>query len=146
MTTLEEQIDVAAPAAVVWERLHRVADYPRFVEGLNGARPHGRHHASLDVGVPDGGRSVEADIDDRGRGRLMRLQTVGGAPLRATLAVLARDPGHTTVQVRLEYDPADVSRSFGGPKGLAQAGAIERTVRADLRNFKALVETGGAQE
>lgn len=140
MTTLEEQIDVAVPAAVAWEQLHRVGDYPRFVQGVKQAHTHGRHHASLDIDVDGGEQSVEADIDNRGRGRLMRLQTVSGPPLKATLALLPRDPRHTTVQVRLEYDPATISETFGGPRGFAQAGAIERTVRADLEQFKALVE------
>ncbi|QMU76597.1 cyclase [Streptacidiphilus sp. PB12-B1b] len=140
MTALEQRIDVHAPAAAVWEQLHRVGEYPRFVEGLRRARAHGRHRASLDVGDGGGGCSLEAAIDDRGRGRLMRLRTVDGPPLRATLALLPRDPQHTTVHLRLEYDPAGLGAAFGGPRGEAQADAVEQAVRADLRRFKALVE------
>jgi uncharacterized membrane protein len=141
MTTLEEQIDVSVPAAVAWEQLHRVGEYPRFIEGVTHARAHGRHHAHLYLDVDGSEWGVEADIYDRGRGRLMSLQTVSGPPLKATLALLPRGPQHTTVQIRLEYDPATIKESFGGPRGFAQATAIERTVREDLVQFKALVES-----
>ncbi|MFJ6773726.1 hypothetical protein ACIQOV_22705 [Kitasatospora sp. NPDC091257] len=33
-----------------------------------------------------------------------------------------------------------VRREFGGPRGFAQAGAIERAVREDLDHFRELVE------
>ncbi|MEZ0092254.1 SRPBCC family protein [Streptacidiphilus sp. EB129] len=140
MTTLEEQIDVAVPAKVAWDQLHRVGEYPKFIDGVTHAHAHGRHHACLDLEIDGNEQAVEADIFDRGRGRLMSLQTVSGPPLKATLALLPRDRQHTTVQIRLEYDPATIKETLGGPRGFAQASAIERTVREDLQHFKTLVE------
>ncbi|WP_432093944.1 SRPBCC family protein [Streptomyces sp. bgisy100] len=141
MSTLEEQIDIDVPARVAWDRLHRVEDYPRFVGGVREARTEGRHRAHLDIHAGDRVYELDAEILDRGQGRLMMWRTMNGAPhLAGTFSVLPLDPEHTRIQVRVEYDPDTVKEEFGGPKGFAQASAIERLVRNDLRQFKDLAE------
>jgi hypothetical protein len=40
----------------------------------------------------------------------------------------------------MEYDPQGIQDAFGGPKGMAQVHAVERTVRGDLEHFRDLVE------
>ncbi|MED7954990.1 SRPBCC family protein [Streptomyces sp. BE303] len=140
MCTLEEQIDIDAPVLAAWEQLHRVHDYPRFVDGVRSAHPHGRNLAHLGVEVSGSEHDVETEITDRGRGRVMAWRTLDGLDLHGAFALLALDREHTRLQVRVEYDPEAVHEAFGGPRGFAQAGAIERTVRADLELFRELVE------
>ncbi|MFJ9772528.1 SRPBCC family protein [Kitasatospora sp. NPDC101157] len=140
MTTLEEQIDIAAPALAAWEQLHRVHEYPQFVEGVRTAHPHGRNLAHLGVQVGTTERSVDTEITDRGRGRVMAWRTLDSVHLRGAFALLPLDAGHTRLQIRVEYDPEALHRAFGGPRGFAQAGAIERAVRGDLEHFRELVE------
>lgn len=140
MSTLEEQIDIAAPVLAAWEQLHRVHDYPRFVDGVRSASPHGRNLAHLGVAIGGSERDVETEITDRGRGRVMAWRTLDGVPLRGAFALLPIDAEHTRLQIRVEYDPDAVHEAFGGPRGFAQAGAIERAVRGDLEHFRDLVE------
>lgn len=140
MSTLEEQIDVDIPIAVVWERLHRVESYPRFVEGVREARSEDGHRTHLDVDVGGRVQEFEAEITDRGKEQLMEWQTTSGPDLSGTFSLLPIDREHTRVQARIEYDPGTVKEAFGGPKGFAQATAIERLVRGDLEHFKELVE------
>ncbi|MFF4814827.1 SRPBCC family protein [Kitasatospora sp. NPDC001309] len=140
MTTLEEQIDITAPALATWEQLHRVHEYPRFVDGVRTAHPHGRNHAHLAIRIHGAERSVDTEITDRGRGRVMAWRTLDSVHLSGAFALLPLDPEHTRLQIRLEYDPEAVHREFGGPRGFAQAGAIERTVREDLEHFRDILE------
>lgn len=140
MSTLEEQIDIAAPVLAAWEQLHRVHEYPRFVDGVRTAQPHGRNLAHLGVEVDGTERSLDAEITDRGRGRVMAWRTLDSLRLRGAFALLPLDARHTRLQIRVEYDPEAVQREFGGPRGFAQAGAIERAVREDLNHFRELVE------
>ncbi|MGW4898700.1 SRPBCC family protein [Kitasatospora sp. NPDC004240] len=140
MSTLEEQIDIDAPVLAAWEQLHRVHDYPRFVDGVRDAAPHGRNLAHLRAEVRGAERDVETEITDHGRGRVMAWRTLDGPELRGAFALLPLDGGRTRVQIRVEYDPREVHEAFGGPNGFALAGAIERTVRADLEHFRELVE------
>ncbi|MEV7777463.1 SRPBCC family protein [Kitasatospora sp. NPDC088351] len=140
MSTLEEEIDIDAPVLAAWEQLHRVHDYPRFVAGVRSASPHGRNLAHLGVEIDGAEQDVETEITDRGRGRVMSWRTLAGLPLRGAFALLPLDPGHTRLQIRVEYDPEAVHEAFGGPHGFAQAGAIERAVRTDLKLFRDLVE------
>ncbi|MFI9361818.1 SRPBCC family protein [Kitasatospora sp. NPDC053057] len=140
MTTLEEQIDIAAPVLATWEQLHRVHEYPQFVDGVRSAHPRGRNLAHLGVRVGGAERSVDTEITDRGRGRVMAWRTVESVHLSGAFALLPLDPRHTRLQIRVEYDPEAVHQEFGGPRGFAQAGAIERAVRGDLEHFRELVE------
>lgn len=141
MSTLEEQIDVAVPVQVAWEQLHRIDQYPRFVDGVHHAHAHGGHRARLDLEVGDHERICEAEIVDRGGNQVMTWHTLDDADLKGTVALLPLGVGSTRVQIRVEYDPDTVRTTFGGPRGgFAQAGAIERTVRSDLLQFKHLVE------
>jgi uncharacterized membrane protein len=140
MSTLEEQIDIAAPVLAAWEQLHRVREYPQFVDGVRSAHPHGRNLAHLGVRVSGTEHAVDTEITDLGRGRVMSWRTLNSAHLRGAFALLPLDARHTRLQIRVEYDPEAVQREFGGPRGFAQAGAIERAVREDLEHFRELVE------
>ncbi|MFE4515356.1 SRPBCC family protein [Kitasatospora sp. NPDC056783] len=140
MSTLEEQIDIAVPVLAAWEQLHRVHEYPRFVDGVRSAHPHGRNLAHLGVTIGGAERSVDTEITDRGRGRVMAWRTLDALRLRGAFALRPLDARHTRLQIRVEYDPEAVHREFGGPHGFAQAGAIERAVREDLDHFRELVE------
>ncbi|WP_210581532.1 SRPBCC family protein [Streptomyces sp. GESEQ-4] len=140
MSTLEEHIDVGVPVDRAWDRLHRVEDYPRFVAGVRGARPEAQGRAHLDVEAGGRARELAAEVSDHGDERVMEWHTTGAAELTGSFSLQPIDQNHTRVQARLEYDPGTIREIFGGPKGFAQANAIERLVRGDLESFKEYVE------
>ncbi|MFB6436399.1 cyclase [Streptomyces sp. NPDC056411] len=92
-----------------------------------------------------GGRAQEFEVEivDRDQDKVMVWQTTSGPELAGTFSLLPLDGGHTRLQARFEYQPGTITETFGGPKGFAQAAAIERGVRSDLQQFKELVETRG---
>jgi uncharacterized membrane protein len=140
MSTLEEQIDVDVPIDAAWDCLHRVETYPRFVEGVREARSEGGNRTHLGIDAGDRTQEFEAEITDRAKENIMEWQTTSGPDLAGTFSLLPIDREHTRVQARIEYDPDTVKEAFGGPRGFAQATAIERLVRDDLEHFKALAE------
>jgi len=141
MTTLEEHIDLGVPVDLAWDRLHRVETYPRFVEGVREARREGGSRAHLNVDAGGRAQEIDAEITDRDDNeRTMEWQTTSGPDLAGSFSLLPLDLEHTRLQARIEYDPAAVREAFGGPKGFAQASAIERQVRGDLEHFKEVVE------
>ncbi|QOV37722.1 SRPBCC family protein [Streptomyces ferrugineus] len=142
MSTLEEHVDVGVPIDRAWDGLHRVENYPRFLAGVSEARAEGSGRARLDVEAGGRAREVEAEVSDRAGERVLEWRTTGDPELAGSFSLLAIDDGHTRVQARLEYDPGTVRDTFGGPKGFAQATAIERLVRGDLEQFKEYVEQG----
>jgi uncharacterized membrane protein len=141
MSTLELHVDVDVPVDRAWETLHRVENYPRFVDGLRGARTEAGGRAHLEVEAVGGAREVEAEVTDRGE-RVMEWLTTSAPELTGSFSVQPIDRNHTRIQARLEYDPGTLRDTFGGPKGFAQTNAIERLVRSDLEHFKEYVERG----
>ncbi|GFH33918.1 SRPBCC family protein [Streptomyces pacificus] len=141
MPTLEEQIDITAPGDVVWHHLHRVEDYPQFVGGVREARREGDSGVHVDVETAAGRvLGLDAATDDLRPHRTMTWRTAETPHLSGSVSLLPIDATHTRMQLRMEYDPAEAHDAFGGPRGFAQSSAIERTVRADLHQFKDLVE------
>ncbi|MCN9240170.1 SRPBCC family protein [Streptomyces sp. RY43-2] len=140
MSTLEEHVDINVPIDTAWDSLHQVENYPRFMQGVREARTEtgGRAHLDVETGGPT--RELEAEVSDRDRDRVMTWQTKGTPHLEGTLSFQSIDRNNTRVQARVEYEPDAVRESFGGPKGFAQANAIERVVRGDLEQFKDYVE------
>ncbi|CAM5294059.1 SRPBCC family protein [Streptomyces aurantiogriseus] len=142
MSTLEEHVDVGVPIDEAWAGLHRVGDYPRFVEGVREARTEAGGRTRLDVEAGGRVRELEAEVSDRRGERVMEWHTTGAPELLGSFSLQPIDQNNTRVQARLEYDPNTVRETFGGPKGFAQANAIERLVRSDLQHFKECVEQG----
>lgn len=142
MSTLEEHVDVGVTIDRAWDSLHRVEDYSRFVAGVRDARTEGAGHTHLNVEAGGATRELDAEVSDRTGERVMEWRTTGAPKLRGSFSLQPIDQGHTRVQARLEYDPDTVRETFGGPKGFAQATAIERLVRSDLEQFKEYAEQG----
>ncbi|MEU9121543.1 SRPBCC family protein [Streptomyces sp. NPDC048506] len=141
MSTLEEHIDISVPLPTAWECLHRTETYPRFLNGVREARSDGGL-THLDVDTGGRAREFEVRIVDRDQDTVMAWKTTSGPKLSGTFSLLPIDGQHTRLQARFEYEPGTVTEAFGGPKGFAQAAAIERGVRSDLQQFKELVEQG----
>ncbi|MEU1408629.1 SRPBCC family protein [Streptomyces sp. NPDC005728] len=141
MSTLELHVDVGVPVDTAWETLHRVENYPRFMEGVRGARREAGGRAHLEVAAGGRDREVEAEVSDRGE-RVMEWLTTSAPELTGSFSLQPIDQNHTRIQARLEYDPDIVRDAFGGPKGFAQTNAIQRLVRSDLEHFKEYVERG----
>lgn len=142
MSTLEEHIDVGVPIDKAWNDLHRVENYPRFVDGVREVHSGTEGRTRLDVEAGGRVRAFEAEVSDRTGERVMDWQTTGAPDLMGSFSLRPIDQNHTRVQARLEYDPDTVRETFGGPKGFAQVNAIERLVRSDLEHFKECVEQG----
>ncbi|MEU6092152.1 SRPBCC family protein [Streptomyces sp. NPDC047085] len=139
MSTLELHVDVGVPIDRAWETLHQLEHYPRFVEGVRGARTEAGGRAHLEVETGGRAQELDAEVSDRGD-RVMEWLTTSAPELTGSFSVAPIDKNHTRIQARLEYDPDTIRDSFGGPKGFAQTNAIERLVRSDLEHFKEFVE------
>ncbi|MEU6097910.1 SRPBCC family protein [Streptomyces sp. NPDC047079] len=142
MSTLEEHVDIAVSIDAAWDSLHHAEDYPRFLDGVRDARTETDGRAHLDVEAGGRSRSFQTEVSDHGDRRVMEWRTTGDPRLAGSFSLQPIDQEHTRVQIRLEYDPGTVRETFGGPKGFAQANAIERVVRNDLEHFKEYLERG----
>lgn len=140
MTTHEQSIDVDVPADVAWDQLHRMESYPQFIEGLQNIEQRGQEQAHVQLKADGRGQlGCDTEIIDRRPNEQMAWRiTSGGPQLGGTIDLQALDDQHTTIQVRLEYDPQELRDMFG----LNGSNAVRTTVRNDLEKFKSLVEQG----
>ncbi|GAA3371941.1 hypothetical protein GCM10020367_24800 [Streptomyces sannanensis] len=140
MPRLEEHVDISAPSDAVWEHLHKVEEYPQFVDGVREARRESSARVHMDVDTRGRAKGIDCSTEDIGSQETMAWKTTSTPHLSGSFSVTPLDAEHTRVKARVEYDPAEALDAFGGPKGFAQSNAIERTVREDLHHFKEMVE------
>ncbi|MEU3345062.1 SRPBCC family protein [Streptomyces sp. NPDC006700] len=143
MSTLEEHIDVGVSLDSVWDSLHRVENYPRFMDGVRDARAESGGRAQLDIEAGGRTRQMEMKTSDRTGDRVLEWHTTESPKMSCSLTLHPIDRGSTRIQARLEYDPDTVREAFGGPRGFAQANAIERLVRSDLEHLREYAERSG---
>ncbi|MFH9981911.1 SRPBCC family protein [Streptomyces sp. NPDC017179] len=143
MSTLEEHIDVGVPIDSAWDSLHRVENYPRFMDGVRDARAESGGRAQLDIEAGGRARQMEMKASDRAGDRVLQWHTTESPQMSCSITLHPIDQGNTRIQARLEYDPDTVREAFGGPRGFAQANAIERLVRSDLEHFREYAEHSG---
>ncbi|MCW2942415.1 MAG: cyclase [Actinomycetia bacterium] len=141
MTTLEQSIDVNVPAEVAWAQLHRMDSYPQFIEGLQSVEQRGKDQAHLQIRA-SGNPQMQCDteiMDRRPNEQMTWRITNGGPKMDGSVELRPLDDKHCKVQVRLEYDPKELSDSFG-LKSSKPDSAIKATIKHDLEKFKSLVE------
>lgn len=140
MRTLDEQIEINASAEETWQRLHQVEEYPRFIGGVLRATTGSGNRARLEVRAGGSERTFDAELTDRGQERTLNWRTTAEPALKGSCALYPVDAEHTKLEVQIEYDPDTVRDAFGGPRGFAQSNLIAQAVRADLEQFKHVVE------
>jgi uncharacterized membrane protein len=132
-TSVEHTVVVAAPISEVFERWQRIADYPRFMEGV-------REISWLDekrfrLRSESGGEFYESICEMVLKIPEQRLawRTLSG-PDSSGVASFERAPGErTTMTLKMRYD------SGAGWQDSAQ---VAERLRGNLERFKALMEAG----
>jgi uncharacterized membrane protein len=140
VTTLQESIDVNAPAEAVWAQLHKMDSYPQFIDGVQSVKKRGNDQAALQVKANGHSQKCDTEIVDGRRHEQMTFRIKNTPRMGGTIEL--RPMGdRTTMQVRLEYDPQELSDAFG-LNGSGHNGAVKQSMQQNLAKFKSLVERG----
>src|SRR5258708_4626730 len=115
--------------------------YPQIIDGLQSVEQRGKDQAHLQI-KPDGPSQIQCDTEimDRRPNEQMTFRVMNGGPkMDGSVELRPLDDKHCKIQVRLEYDPQEVSSSLG-LKSAKPDNAIKATVKHDMEQFKSLVE------
>jgi uncharacterized membrane protein len=141
VTTLQESIDVNAPAEAVWAQLHKMDSYPQFIEGVQSVKKRGSDQAALQVKANGHSQKCDTEIADGRRNEQMTFRVKNSPRIGGTIELRPMGDRRTTMQVRLEYDPQELGNAFG-LNGAGHNGVVKQTMQQNMARFKSLVERG----
>jgi uncharacterized membrane protein len=141
VTTLQESIELNVPAEAVWAQLHKMDSYPQFIEGVQSVKKRGSDQAAVQIKANGHSQKCDTEIVDGRRNEQMSFRIKNAPHMGGTIELRPMDDRHTMIQVRLEYDPQELSDTFG-LNGTAHNTAVKQTVKHNMEKFKTLVERG----
>jgi uncharacterized membrane protein len=137
---ITESIEVGVPVSTAYNQWTQFEDFPLFMEGID-------HVHQLDdtrlhwVATVDGWKAEwNAKILEQHPDREISWISEDGKKTRGTVTFEERGPSRTLIRLSMSYKAEGPMESVGSTAGLD-----ERRVRGDLKRFKELIESRGAE-
>lgn len=139
MQTVEETIEVAVPVRDAYEQWWLFESFPQFMSGVQSVRRVSDRVTHWVTNIGGAEREFDSEtIEDRPDEQIAWRSTDGISHAGA-VSFTPLGPSTTHIWVRLEWSPETLAEKTG-----AVLGFDNMQVRADLRRFKAFIETRGS--
>lgn len=135
MATLEQSIDVNAPAATAYALWLRPESYPRFMEGVREVSHIGDNRLHWRAVRHQHEVEWDSEITQTIPDQLIRWRDLGGQH-HGSLAFEPLQAGQTRIRMRMEFDALPIDREQ----------ALTQRVAGDLDRFKRMAEQQGMPE
>ena len=135
---VEVALDIGVPREVVWQEWTQFEDSPSSLHRIQST-----DDGTLTVSAKVWGSSKdeEAEITEQVEPERLAWRADGAIPYRGVVSLHALDENLTRLLVTLEFEPQGLLARVGNP-----ARVIQRGVEADVRRFKADLETRAGED
>jgi uncharacterized membrane protein len=140
METIKETIDVNVPTSTAYNQWSQFEQFPKFMEGVESVTQIDDTHLRWAANVGGARREWEAEIVEQGPDHKVAWRAAAGDGPNGIVTFEPLGPDSTLMTVEMSYEPDGLMEQLG-----AKAGIDSRQVAADLKRFKQLVETVGAE-
>ena len=140
MATIEETVEIALPAAKVYDEWLRFEYFPSFMHGVKSVirTSDTSHHWVTKVGGVQ--REFDTAVTEDEPGERIVWRSEGGLRHSGTVTFGRIDADTTSMHVHIDWEPHSLLEKAGS--GL---GSDHREVRNELWRFKTFVESGGSE-
>jgi len=136
MTSIQQSIDIKAPAYAAYRQLTRFEDYPRFMEEVRAVRRLDDTHLHWTTTISNRTVDWDAEITEQEAGRCIAWRNVSGPTNAGKVEVQPAGDDASRVVMMLESEPEQVPGSKAGNS----EEAMERRLKLDLARLKELIE------
>lgn len=140
MQTIEQSIEVNAPARTVYNQWTQFEEFPEFMEGVEEVRQLDDKRLHWVAEIAGHRHEWDAEIYEQVPDQQISWRSISGVPNEGTVRFEALPENRTRVHVRLSYEPQGALEKMGTAMGLASA-----RVKGDLKNFKDFIESHGVE-
>lgn len=138
MKTLDEAIEVQAPASVAYNVWTQFELFPAFMEGVEEVRQLDAKHLQWRADVFGKTEEWKAEITEQIPDKRIAWQAEGGVFNAGAVTFHRLSDDSARIMVQLGYEPETLAEKAGDALGL-----LDRRVRGDLERFKEYVERHG---
>ena len=140
METIKESIDVNVPVGTAYNQWPQFEQFPKFMEGVESVTQIDDTHLRWAANVGGARREWEAEIVEQVPDQKIAWRATSGNGPNGIVTFDPLGPDSTLITVEMSYEPDGLMEQLG-----ATVGIDSRQVAADLKRFKQLVETVGAE-
>jgi uncharacterized membrane protein len=140
MARIEETIEVDVPVRTAYNQWTQFEEFPQFMEGVESVQQVDDTHLVWSASI--GGKREEwrAEITEQHPDHRVAWRSTEGRGNAGVVTFHQIDDNKSRVAVQMDWDPDGVLEAAG-----AALGADSRRVKGDLKRFKELVESRGAE-
>jgi uncharacterized membrane protein len=140
METIKETIDVNVPVSTAYDQWTQFEQFPKFMEGVESVTQIDDTHLGWAASVGGAHREWKAEIVEQVPEQKIAWRATSGNGPNGIVTFEPLGPESTLITVEMSYEPDGLKEQLG-----AKVGVDSRQVAADLKRFKQLVETMGAE-
>jgi uncharacterized membrane protein len=140
METIKESIEVNVPVSTAYNQWTQFEDFPKFMDGVKSVEQLDDTHLRWTAEVGGETREWQAEIVEQVPDRKIAWRAVDGDGPNGIVTFEPLGEDTTLVTVEMSYEPDGLKEQLG-----AKIGLDSRQVREDLKRYKQLVETMGAE-
>jgi uncharacterized membrane protein len=140
MSTIEESIDVNAPASKVYNQWTQFEEFPRFMDGVLEVRQldDKRLHWRTNIGGKE--KDFIAEITEQLPDKRIAWRSRSGASHVGVVTFHALNDWQTRIMIQMEYEPKGIIENAGDALGFTT-----RRIENDLERFKEFIEARGSE-
>jgi uncharacterized membrane protein len=140
METIKESIDVNVPVGTAYGQWTQFEQFPNFMEGIESVMQIDETHLRWAANVGGARRNWQAEIVEEVPDEKIAWRATSGNGPNGIVTFEPLGPDSTLITVEMSYEPNGLMEQLG-----AKVGIDSRQVAADVKRFKQLVETIGAE-
>jgi uncharacterized membrane protein len=140
METIKAATDVSVPVSTAYNQWTQFEQFPTFMDGVEEVTQIDDTHLSWAANVDGARRDWQAEIVEQVPDQKIAWRATSGGGPNGMVTFEPLGPESTLVTVEMSYEPEGMMEQLG-----AKIGLDSRQVSGDLKRFKQLVETTGAE-
>ena len=140
METIKESIDVQVPVSTAYDQWTQFEQFPKFMEGVESVAQIDETHLDWTANIGGTRREWQAEIMEQVPDQKIAWRATSGDGPNGIVTFEPLGPDSTLVTVEMSYEPDGLMEQLG-----AKAGLDSHQVAGDMKRFKQLVETTGAE-
>ena len=140
MSSVIETIDVSVPVRTVYNQWTQFESFPEFMGGVEQIVQTDATHTHWKTKIGGVEREFDAEITEQHPDERVAWKSVDGKGHAGVVTFHRLGDTETRVTVQLDWEPEGLVEKAG-----AVVGADDRQIKADLKKFKAFIESRGAE-
>ncbi|MBB2900514.1 putative membrane protein [Kineococcus radiotolerans] len=140
MSSVIETIDVSVPVRTVYNQWTQFESFPEFMGGVEQIVQTDATHTHWKTKIGGVEREFDAEITEQHPDERVAWKSVDGKGHAGVVTFHRLGDSETRVTVQLDWEPEGLVEKAG-----AAVGADDRQIKADLKKFKAFIESRGAE-